>query len=197
MWAFLIATAIPPALFASAARQRCFAGTGGGFEERDGSWNKAPGPSRVSFHVRRSLVTNYANCCWTLFTSAKGGSGWREQDRRLEEKASIGRSTPSFWLKAPCVTYFRMAFLENNFTKRRNSLHNPTNSRTTRSRNTMGTSRIAVRTFGIVDAPRLHHEPPTIRPCPRWYSAFSVLHMESLCGWTISRSDNSQEPLPM
>jgi hypothetical protein len=128
---------------------------------------RPPGPLGCPLCVRRSLVTNYANCCWTLFTSAKGGSGWREQDRRLDEKASIGRSTPSFWLKAPCVTYFRMAFLENNFTMRRNDLHNSTTSKTTRSRNAMDTSRIAGRTFGIVDAPRLHHESPTIRPCPR------------------------------
>jgi hypothetical protein len=44
MWAFLIATAIPPTLSASAARRRCFAGTGVVLTSQMDVGTRPPGP---------------------------------------------------------------------------------------------------------------------------------------------------------
>ena len=57
MWAFLIATAIPPTLFhvRSSTIRDVFAGTGGGFDERDTIvGTRPPEPLGCSFCVRRS-----------------------------------------------------------------------------------------------------------------------------------------------
>jgi hypothetical protein len=80
MWAFLIATAIRPTLFVSAARQRCFVGNRGVFDERSGCWNKAPGPPRVSYvSGGQSQTDSITPTVVGLFSRApRRGSGWRE-----------------------------------------------------------------------------------------------------------------------
>ena len=117
MWAFLIATAIPPTLsrVRSSTITKMFCGNRGAFDERKmDCWNKAPGPSRVLLflcqEVSQAATTHCANCCWSVFTSAKRGSGWRQQDRRLERCFHRPFHTFFSGARAPCVLISASSF---------------------------------------------------------------------------------------
>lgn len=138
MWAFLIATAIPPTLsrVRSSTITKMFCGNRGAFDERRWIVGTRPpdhlGSSFLCQEVKRQRI---APTVVGVFSRApREGAGGANKTDALRD-ASIARSTPSFWAQRPRACLFPHRHLNPILTTNQNNVYISTTMRTTRSQN--------------------------------------------------------------